>query len=112
VSTKSGQAQLYVLPTLHAGRLWIRATSELDAPISSGGVLQYSLSPVSATLPIGSWFEAGIGADIALARESKSEVDVGPELRFALPRATFTVDAQRGLDAARNRLRLSFVAAF
>lgn len=104
--------QLYILATVHAGPLWIRATSELDAPISAGGALQYSLSPVSATIPVGGWFEAGIGADIAMARESKTEFDLGPDFRFGLPHATLTVDAQSGLDAKRSRLRLGFVAAF
>jgi len=105
-------SQLYILPTVRVGHVWLRATSELDAPISSGGTLQYSLSPVSATVPVAGWLEVGAGADMGMARGSRTELDVGPEFRIALPSATLTVDGQRGLDATRNRLRIGFVAAF
>lgn len=105
-------AQVYFLPTVRAGAVWLRATSEWDVPVASGGALQFSLSPISGTVRLGNHLEAGLGADVAMARGSRTGTDVGPELRIGLPKATLSVDAQRSLDQARSRLRLSFLAAF
>lgn len=108
----SWYAQVYFLPALRAGRVWVRATSELDVPVANGGSLQFALSPISGTMSVAKYVEAGIGADVAMSRGDRTDSDIGPELRFALPKATLAVDAQHSLNRSRARLRLSFVAAF
>src|SRR3954468_21573345 len=46
-ATEGWYAQLYVLPTVHLSRAWIRATSEAYVPLSNSGTPQFALSPIA-----------------------------------------------------------------
>jgi hypothetical protein len=105
-------AQLYFLPTLHRGAWWLRATSEFYLPVGATGTPQFALSPAAITFELVRRIEAGMSADVALARQAIPSTTVGPQLRFALPQATFAIDVHRGFGGQASRLRLSFLSAF
>ena len=105
-------AQLYYLPTVHAGRLWVRATNEWYIPVDRAGTLQFAVSPLSVTVPVARLVEIGVAMDVAAQRGDKTGGGLGPELRFALPKAVLGVDAQRMVDANSSRARVFFSTSF
>jgi hypothetical protein len=111
-ASDSWYAQLYYLPSLHRGPLWIRATSELYLPLSRAGTLQFCVSPLSATVPILSVVEAGVAMDVSASRGARTSSAIGPELRVALPKAVLGTDVQKVLDERATRLRVFFTTTF
>jgi hypothetical protein len=111
-ATDAWYAQLYYLPAIHRGALWLRATSELYLPLERTGSRQFSFSPLAATFVLSRTVEAGVGTDLSLAENSKASVAAGPEIRFAVPKATLGVDVQKDVSARGGRLRAFFLAAF
>jgi len=105
-------AQLYYLPSIHAGRTWIRATSEWYIPVDRAGTLQFAFSPLSATVPVARFVEVGLAMDLAAQRGDKTGGGIGPELRIKLPRAVLGADAQRMATANASRARLFFTTSF
>lgn len=103
--------QVYYLPAAHSGRLWFRATSELYIPLRRTHSTQFALSPASATISITRWIDAGAALDLSSASGEKTSSALGPEIRFALPKATLGVDLQRSLWAAGGRARVFFTTA-
>jgi hypothetical protein len=111
-ATEGWYGQLYLLPTLHRGNTWVRATSESYVPLSSSGTPQFALSPIAATFAVNARFEAGVSTDWAIARDAGPTTAVGPQIRLAVPSATLSLDAQRVIGSKASRLRVSFLAAF
>ena len=104
--------QVYYVPAVRAGFVNVRATAELDYPISRGGVTQFALSPISATVRAIGPIEIGPAGDLAAARGDRTSVALGPEVRFALPHATLGLDGERMTDGSASRLRLFFTTQF
>ena len=104
--------QLYYVPSVRTGVVYVRATAELDYPISRGGVTQFALSPISATVRALGAIEVGAAMDLASARGNRTSTAIGPELRMPLPRATLGMDLERLTDGSVNRLRLFFTTQF
>ena len=111
-ASDSWYAQLYYLPSLHRGPVWIRATSELYLPLSRTGTLQFSVSPLSATVPIFSVIEAGVAMDVSASRGARTSSAIGPELRLTLPKAVLGTDIQKVLNERATRLRIFFTTTF
>lgn len=111
-ATEAWYAQVYYLPAIHPGPLWVRATSELYLPLERAGTVQFSLSPVSATLSVSRSVEAGLAMDFATAQGSAPSVAIGPEIRVAIPKAVLGADLQTGLSGTGGRFRLFFVTSF
>jgi hypothetical protein len=105
-------AQAYFLPTIHRGKLNVRATAEWDFPLNRSGTPQFSLSPLSATFALSKLFEAGAAMDVAAARGNATSAALGPEIRVALPSAIIGIDAQQVLGSRSNRLRIFFTTSF
>ncbi len=105
-------AQVYYLPVAYCGVVRLRATSELDLPLNRKGTTQFSLSPISATVPFAKGVEAGAAMDLGAARSDATSFALGPELRVSLPSAVLGVDAQQVLGSRANRLRVFFTTAF
>jgi len=111
-ATESWYTQLYVLPAINRGPLWVRTTSELYMPLEHAGTWQLAFSPISATFAVSRLIEAGIATDLAVAADSKPGIALGPELRMGLPKAALGIDLQRALDGTGNRLRIFFLTSF
>ena len=105
-------AQVYFLPAVYSGVIRLRATSELDLPLNRKGTTQFSLSPISATVPFAKRFEAGAAMDLGAASGDATTFALGPELRVSLPSAVLGVDAQQLLGDRANRLRVFFTTSF
>lgn len=105
-------AQLYYLPSIHAGPAHVRATSEWYIPVDRAGTLQFAFSPLSGTFTVTRYLEAGLAIDLAAQQHDKTGGAVGPELRLALPKATLGLDAQRMVNANASRARVFFSTAF
>jgi hypothetical protein len=105
-------AQLYVLPSVTIGLVALRATTELDVPVSRGGVLQFGVSPLSLTTGIAARTELGLALDLAAADGQTTTSALGPELRLTLPGAVLGVDLQRTLGGHAGRVRLFFMTQF
>lgn len=105
-------SQLYYLPALRYGPVWIRATSELYVPLGRTGTLQFAVSPLSAAVSVARFVDAGVAVDLSAERGAKTGGAVGPEVRLALPKAVLGVDAQRVLDERASRLRVFFTTTF
>src|SRR5919202_356829 len=58
-ASDSWYAQLYYLPSVHRGPVWLRMTSELYLPLSRSGTRQFAVSPLSATVPVVGFLDAG-----------------------------------------------------
>ncbi len=104
--------QVYYVPSVRAGIVNVRATAELDYPISRGGVTQFALSPISATVRVIGPIELGPAMDLAAARGDRTPVAIGPELRLPVPRATLGLDGERMTNGSGSRLRLFFTTQF
>ena len=100
------------LPSLHRGPVWIRATSELYLPLSRTGTLQFSVSPLSTTVPIFSSVDGGVAMDVSASRGARTSIAIGPELRLALPKAVLGTDIQKVLNERASRLRIFFTTTF
>ena len=111
-ASDSWYAQLYYLPSLHRGPVWIRATSELYLPLSRTGTLQFSVSPLSTTVPIFSSVDGGVAMDVSASRGARTSIAIGPELRLALPKAVLGTDIQKVLNERATRLRIFFTTTF
>jgi hypothetical protein len=111
-ASDSWYAQLYYLPSLRRGPVWIRATSELYLPLSRTGTLQFSVSPLSATVPIFSSVDGGVAMDVSASRGARTSIAIGPELRLALPKAVLGTDIQKVLNERATRLRIFFTTTF
>jgi hypothetical protein len=105
-------AQVYVLPALRRGPLWVRATSELYVPLERAGTVQFSVSPVSATLALSHLLEAGVSMDLSVAQNAAASTAAGPEIRVALPKAVLGADLQKDLGHAGGRFRMFFLGSF
>jgi hypothetical protein len=104
--------QVYYVPSVRAAFVNVRATAELDYPISRGGVTQFALSPISGTVRVFGPMELGPAMDLASARGDRTSVAIGPELRLPIPQATLGVDAERMTDGSASRLRVFFTTQF
>jgi len=104
--------QLYFLPVAHPGAFWVRATTEWYFPISRGGALQFAVSPVSVTIPVRQFVQAGLSLDLAASRGEKTSTAIGPEVRIALPKAVLGTDLQQVVNSSAKRLRVFFTTAF
>jgi len=104
--------QLYYLPDVRIGALDVRATSEWDVPVSRGGMLQFGLSPLSATVPAVRSLAAGLSLDLGASQGDRTTAAIGPELRLALPNAVLGTDVQRMLNSNAGRVRLFFTTQF
>jgi hypothetical protein len=111
-ASDSWYAQLYYLPSLHRGPVWIRATSELYLPLSRTGTLQFSVSPLSATVPIFSSLDGGVAMDVSASRGARTSSAIGPELRLTLPKAVLGTDIQKVLNERATRFRIFFTTTF
>jgi hypothetical protein len=109
---KEWYAQLYYVPTVRAGPVWLRATVEWDVPVTREGATQFALSPLSLTLPTLRVVETGVSMDLAAARGARTSVAIGPEIRVALPGAMIGTDLQRMTDGSTSRFRLFFLTQF
>jgi hypothetical protein len=105
-------AQVYYLPSVQRGAFRLRATSEWDLPLNRSGTQQFSLSPLSATLTLSKFFEAGAAMDLYAARGESTSAAVGPEIRLAIPNAVLGADAQQVLGSRATRLRIFFTTTF
>ncbi|HKO15926.1 MAG TPA: hypothetical protein VJU87_06785 [Gemmatimonadaceae bacterium] len=92
--------------------MWIRSTTEWYFPLDHAGELQFAVSPVSATLPVARFVEAGVALDVSAARGSTTSSAIGPEVRVVLPRAVLGTDVQRFMNEPVSRLRVFFTTAF
>jgi len=101
--------QVYYAPSVRVGFANVRATAELDYPISRGGVTQFALSPISGTIRSVGSVELGLAMDLSAARGDRPAVAIGPELRLPLPRATLGVDAERMTNGTGDRVRVFFM---
>ena len=104
--------QVYYVPSVRAGFVNVRATAELDYPITRGGVAQFALSPISGTVRAIGPIEVGSAIDLAAARGDRTSIAIGPEVRLPLPRAALGLDAERTTDGSASRLRLFFTTQF
>jgi hypothetical protein len=104
--------QVYYVPSVRAGLVNVRATAELDYPISRGGVTQFALSPISATVRVMGPVELGPAMDLAAARGDRTGIAIGPELRLPVPHATLGIDGERMTNGSGSRLRLFFTTQF
>jgi hypothetical protein len=111
-ATEAWYAQLYYLPAVHDGRLWMRATTELYLPLERAGTAQFAFSPLAATVSVGHSVEAGVAMDLAAAQRTTPSTALGPELRVSLPKAVIGTDLQRFADGAGGRFRLFFLTSF
>jgi hypothetical protein len=104
--------QVYYVPSVRAGFVNVRATAELDYPISRGGVTQFALSPISGTVRVLGPIELGPAMDLSAARGDRTGIAIGPELRLPLPRATLGIDGERMTNGSGSRLRIFFTTQF
>jgi hypothetical protein len=104
--------QLYYLPSVRVGALAVRATAEWDVPASAGGVMQFALSPLSATLVTARGIEVGGAMDLAAAHRDRTSIAAGPEIRMPLPNAVIGVDLQRFVGGQASRFRAFFTTQF
>ena len=111
-ATEAWYAQVYYLPALHRGPLWVRATSELYVPLERAGTVQFALSPAAVTLGVARSVEAGVSLDLSTAQGSAPSTAVGPELRVAVPKAVLGTDLQKVLSGSGGRLRIFFLTSF
>jgi hypothetical protein len=111
-ATEAWYAQLYYLPSLHRGPLWVRVTSELYLPLERAGTVQFSLSPLAATIGVSRSVEAGLSADLSAAQGAALSTAAGPEVRVALPKAVLGTDLQKMLGGPGGRFRVFFLTSF
>lgn len=104
--------QIYYVPSVRAGLVNVRATAELDYPVSRGGVTQFALSPISATARMIGPIELGPAMDLAAARGDRTAIAIGPELRLPVPHATLGIDVEGMTNGSGRRLRLFFTTQF
>jgi hypothetical protein len=104
--------QVYYVPTVPVGHAWLRATAELDVPVTSRGTTQFALSPVSLTIPALRVLEIGLSVDVGAARGARTGIALGPELRVLLPKAVLGTNLQRMTDGSASRMRLFFTTSF
>lgn len=105
-------AQFYWLPTVRLGAVTTRATAQWYAPLESPGVAQFYLTPASVTARLTRVLDAGAALDLAASRGTKTSVSLGPELRFALPKAVLGADVFNQVTEGGTRFRVFFSAAF
>jgi hypothetical protein len=111
-ATEAWYAQLYYLPAVHDGRLWMRATTELYLPLERAGTVQFAFSPLAATVGVGHAVEVGLATDLSAAQRATPSTALGPELRVSLPKAVIGTDLQRFVDGSGGRFRLFFLTSF
>ena len=111
-ATESWYAQVYYLPAVHLAPLWLRTTAELYLPLQRAGVVQFDLSPATATVVIAHRFEAGLALDLATAQHAALSTALGPEVRVPLPNGVIGADLEKLLDGSGGRLRLFFINSF
>ncbi len=108
---ESRYAQLYYLPTVRLGRLTGRATLEWYFPQEDAGVRQFGVSPASITIPIARRIELGAAMELAAATGATTSVELGPEVRIAIPRATLGFDAFATVSEGDGRRVRAFLNA-
>ena len=108
---ESRYAQLYYLPTVRLGRATARATLEWYLPLESTGVRQFGVSPLSITIPIARRVALGPAMELAAAQGSPTSIELGPEVRIAIPRATLGFDAFAGVSGGDGRRVRAFLNA-
>ncbi|MDB4878803.1 MAG: hypothetical protein JWL60_249 [Gemmatimonadetes bacterium] len=112
-ATEAWYAQLYYLPTVRAGILTARATTQLYIPLEGAGVRQLAITPLSVTMPVARRLEAGLATEVAAAQGAATYLGIGPELRLAIPRATLGTDLFLEVTEGRGlRWRTFFSTAF
>jgi hypothetical protein len=113
-STNTGwYAQLYVMPTLRFGRLFLHVTAQAAEPLSAQGSRAVYVSPGNALYTLGSGFSAGIGYYGGMEDGSRPYHGLGPALQRAVPHGSVTVEWIAPLtpgdeDEVRLTLRSSF----
>ena len=108
---ESRYAQLYYLPTLRLGRATARATLEWYFPMEDTGVRQFGVSPASVTMPVARRVELGAAMELASAAGASTSVELGPEVRIAIPRATLGFDAFAHVSGGDGRRVRAFLNA-
>lgn len=77
-------AQVYLFPTLSLGRMTVSGTAVWYEPLEAGGVRQFYLNPLTATVPVGRHVEAGVSDVLAVQAGAPANNMAGPTLRLRL----------------------------
>ena len=105
-------AQLYAVPTLQFGRLFVQATVELAEPLSDAGTRGVFVSPGNALYDLGKGFAAGLGYYDDMEHSATPYHGLGPALRRSVPHGSVTfewiADMTGNADEFRMTLRSSF----
>src|SRR5437867_1467671 len=107
-ASDSRYVQLYLVPSLAAGRIALDVTVEIYAPIQRQGSFQYYLSPLSLRLGLTSRFQLGGTYLLAGQQGTTTGHALGPGVRVVVPHGAVTLDWVLGLTAYRNQTRLQF----
>ncbi len=107
-STSDGWfTQLYLVPSVSAGRFTASATMEYYLPWSRSGSRELDLAPATAILAVTP--RVGLGASYVLSAPAGSAPShaAGPAVRVAIPRGSIRLDLLRGITRAPSEVRVT-----
>jgi hypothetical protein len=107
-ASDSRYGQIYIVPSLSAGRLALSGTVEFYLPLQKRGAFQYYLNPLSLHFALNSWVQ--VGTTYVLTGQVGTETGhaLGPSIKVAVPHGALTLDWLRGLRAYPSETRLTF----
>lgn len=109
---RSWYGQLYLLPSVTAGRFESSGTLELYVPLDSKGVEQWAINPGNVFIRVAPKFKVGGVTVLSTQRGAPYSLGVGPSAQVRLPKGSLTLDWV--LDATRwnSEVRVSFFSMY
>jgi hypothetical protein len=111
-ATDGWYTQVYVLPSVHAGRLELSGTLEFYAPLEEPGSLQFDATPAYGYLIVSPRVAFGGTYVVAVQRGQPTGHALGPSVRVAIPRGSIAIDVVRRLTVLPHELRVTVQSRF